>query len=214
MNYTWQKSLDGQSSLAEVKVQDPFNRRNDYSRSSWDVPHVFNFAYVYELPFGRNRQYGGNWSKAMDLVAGGWAVEGITRLEAGPPINVQTRRDISNTGRHRQRPNLVGDPNNGPKTPDEWFNTAAFVDASPFTFGNAGNYITNADGIVLFDVAVRKDFNISEGHTLEFRTEFFNLPNHTNFGLPQERSDRGDYARVGSQNGNPRQIQFGLRYRF
>jgi len=214
MNYTWQKALDGQSSLAEVKVQDPFNRRADYSRSSWDVPHVFNFAYVYELPFGRNRQFGGDWSKAMDLVAGGWAIEGITRLEAGPPINVQTRRDISNTGRHRQRPNLIGNPNNGPKTPDEWFNTSAFEDAAPFTFGNAGAYITNADGVVSFDIAVRKEFAINERHRLEFRGEFFNLPNHTNFGLPQERMDRGDYGRIGGQSTNPRQIQFGLRYRF
>ena len=141
-------------------------------------------------------------------------MEGITRLEAGPPINVQTRRDISNTGRHRQRPDLVGDPNNGPRTVDEWFNTGAFRQAEQFTFGDAGAYITNADGVVLFDVAVRKDFPINERHLIEFRTEFFNLPNHANFGLPQERMDRGDYGRIGSQNGNPRQIQFGLRYRF
>jgi len=70
-NYTWQKSLDGQSSLSEVKVQNPFDRRQDYSRSSWDINHVFNFAYVYELPFGKGRKFGANWAKAADLFLGG-----------------------------------------------------------------------------------------------------------------------------------------------
>jgi len=214
MNYTWQKALDGQSSLAEVKVQDPFNRRNDYSRSSWDTRQVFNFAYVYELPFGRGRQFGGNWSKAMDLVAGGWAVEGITRLETGPPVNIRNGRDIANTGRSQQRPNLVGDPNSGPRTPDEWFNTSAFELPEAFTFGNAGAYITDADGIVSFDVAVRKEFPINERHRLEFRGEFFNIPNHTNFGLAGEFVTRGSYGTITSQSTNPRQIQLGLRYRF
>ena len=148
------------------------------------------------------------------MIAGGWSLEGITRLETAPPINVQTRRDISNTGRHRQRPNLIGNPNNGPKTVDEWFNTSAFEDAPLYQFGNAGNYITDADGLVSFDVAVQKIFNIAEGHSVEFRTEFFNLPNTVNFGLPQERMDRGSFGQISSQNGDPRQIQFALRYRF
>ena len=214
MNYTWQKALDGQSSLAEVKVQDPFNRRADYSRSSWDTRQAFNFSYVYELPFGKNRKFGSGWSGAADMIAGGWSLEGITRLETAPPINVQTRKDISNTGRHRQRPNLLGNPNNGPKTVDEWFNTSAFENAPLYQFGNAGNYITDADGLVSFDVAIQKVFNIAERHSIEFRTEFFNLPNAVNFGLPQERMDRGSFGQISSQNGDPRQIQFALRYRF
>ncbi len=214
MNYTWQKALDGQSSLAEVKVQDPFNRHLDYSRSSWDTRQVFNFAYVYELPFGRGRAMGGDWNKALDLIAGGWSLEGITRLETGPPVNVRLNQDVANTGRSRQRPNLVGDPNNGPKTPDAWFNEGAFEIPQEFTFGNAGAYITDADGIVSFDVAVQKAFPINERHSIEFRTEFFNLPNHVNFGLPEERLQRGNTNRITGQSTNPRQIQLGLRWRF
>jgi hypothetical protein len=84
-NYTFQKALDGQSSLAEVKVQNPFDRRRDYSRSSWDINHVFNFSYVYELPFGKGRKLGGDWGKAGELLLGGWTLQGITRLESGPP---------------------------------------------------------------------------------------------------------------------------------
>ena len=214
MNYTWQKALDGQSSLSEVKVQDPFNRKLDYSRSSWDVRHVFNFAYVYELPFGKGRQFGSDWSKALDLVAGGWSLEGIFRLESGPPIFIWSGRDIANTGRSRQRMNLVGNPNSGPKTVEQWFNLDAFALPDEFTFGNAGQYITDGDGVVGIDVAVQKQFRISEGHSLELRSEFFNLPNHTNFDRPQGRLNRGDRGEIRQANGNPRQIQFALRYRF
>jgi carboxypeptidase family protein len=213
-NYTWQKSLDGQSSLAEVKVQNPFDRRQDYSRSSWDINHVFNFSYVYELPFGKGRKFGANWAKAANFLIGGWTLQGITRLESGPPINVTSGQDIANTGRSSQRPNLVGDPNAGPKTPDEWFNTKAFVLPPQYTFGTAGAFITNADGIVGIDMALEKKFPIREGHALEFKTEFFNIPNTVNFGDPQGAMNNANFGKITSQRTNPRQIQFSLRYRF
>ncbi len=214
-NYTWQKSLDGQSSLAESgKTQNPFNRRADYSRSSWDINHVFNFAYVYELPFGNGRKFGAKYGKAFDLFFGGWAFQGINRFESGPPILVTTGQDIANTGRSSQRPNLVGDPNSGPKTPDEWFNTRAFVRPAQYTFGNAGANITNADGIIVIDMALEKQFPIREGHALEFKTEFFNVPNVVNFGDPVGAMNNANFGRITSQRTNPRQIQFSLRYRF
>jgi hypothetical protein len=214
-NYTWQKSLDGQSSLAEsTKTQDPFNRRADYSRSTWDINHVFNFAYLYELPFGKGRKWGANWAKASDLVLGGWSVEGITRLETGPPFNVSLGIDRANTGRSTQRPNLVGDPNAGPTTVDQWFNTAAFAMPAEYTFGNAGAYITNADGLVSIDMALAKNFPIRGSHALEFRTEFFNVPNTVNFSDPIGAMNNASFGRITSQRTPPRQIQFSLRYRF
>lgn len=214
LNYTWQKALDGQSSLAEVKVQNPFDRRQDYSRSSWDINHVFNFSYLYELPFGKGRKWGASWGTATDLLLGGWALEGITRLESGPPLLISTGVDRANTGRSTQRPDLVGDPNDGPKTPDEWFNTKAFVLPALYTFGTAGPYITNADGIIGVDVAVDKKFRIREGHNIEFRTEFFNVSNTVNFGDPTVAMNNATFGKITSQRTPPRQIQFGLRYRF
>ncbi len=214
MNYTWQKALDGQSSLAEVKVQNPFDRRLDYSRSSWDTRQVFNFSYVYELPFGRGKPLGANISPGLNAVLGGWSLEGITRLETGPPLNIQLGQDIANTGRSRQRPNLVGNPNSGPKDPDAWFNAGAFAVPADYTFGTAGAYITDADGIVSFDVTLAKMIRFGESQGVEFRVEFYNLPNHVNFGLPQERMNRGNFNRITSQSTNPRQVQLSLRYNF
>ncbi|MEZ5354889.1 MAG: carboxypeptidase-like regulatory domain-containing protein [Bryobacteraceae bacterium] len=215
MNYTWQKSLDNQSSLAEnQKTQDPFNRRADWSRSSWDINHVFVFSYVYELPFGRGRQFGGTMSRAADALVGGWSLEGIARLETGPPFMVFTNQDIANTGRKTQRVNLVGDPNAGPKTAEQWFNTGAFAKPAPFTFGNASPYITNADGIVSLDIAAQKVFRVNERHAFELRGEFFNFPNTVSFADPQGNLNNSAYGRVSGQRVSSRQIQLGLRYRF
>ncbi len=214
INYTWQKALDGQSSLAEWKIQNPFDLRADYSRSSWDVRQVFNFSYVYEIPIGKGRAFGSGMSAAADAVIGGWSLEGITRLESGPPVNVVDRRDISNTGRHTQRPNLVGNPNTGPKTPDAWLNASAFEAAAPYTFGNAGNYIADADGIVSIDIAIQKQFRVSESNTIELRAEVFNVPNHANFNWPNGNFNRANFNTVTATSTSPRQIQLGLRWRF
>ncbi|MEZ5354890.1 MAG: carboxypeptidase-like regulatory domain-containing protein [Bryobacteraceae bacterium] len=216
MNYTWQKSLDNQSSLAEnQKTQDPFNRRADWSRSSWDINHVFVFSYVFELPFGRGRKFGGGMSRAADLIVGGWSLEGIARLESGPPFMVSIGQDIANTGRKTQRVNLVGDPNAGPKTAEQWFNTSAFARPAAFTFGNASPYITNADRITSLDIAAQKVFRVTERHQFEFRAEFFNFPNTVNFGDPAgDMNNVGSFGRISGQRTDPRQIQFGLRYRF
>ncbi len=215
MNYSWQKSLDNQSSLAEnQKTEDPFNRRRDWSRSSWDINHVFVFSYVYELPWGRGRALGGNMSRLADAFVGGWSLEGIARLESGPPFMVFTSEDIANTGRKTQRVNLVGDPNNGPKTPEQWFNTGAFVRPPLYQFGNASPYITNADGIVGLDAALQKSFTITERQRLEFRAEFFNFPNAVSFSDPQGNINNGAFGQISGQRVPSRQIQFSLRYRF
>ena len=215
MNYSWQKSLDNQSSLAESgKTEDPFNRRRDWSRSSWDINHVFVFSYVYELPFGRGRQFGGGMSRAADALVGGWSLEGITRVETGPPIMVSTSEDIANTGRKTQRLNLVGNPNDGPKTAEKFFNTSAFVRPPLYQFGNASPNITNADRILSLDFTLHKAFKITERHALEFRSEVFNLTNTTSFGDPVGNINSGDFGRVNGQRVASRQIQLSLRYRF
>jgi hypothetical protein len=95
-NYTWGKCMDNQSSLAEGKYQDIFNLRADWSRCSYDIAHAFKLGYVYDLPFGRGRTFGGDWNRFVDGVLGGWAVEGIVH---GSPA----RRRTSARARPRER---------------------------------------------------------------------------------------------------------------
>lgn len=212
-NYTWARAMDDQSSLAEWKTQDMYNKRADYSRSSFDVRHMFQLAYIYELPFGKGRKFGGSWNGVTNFILGGWAVEGITRIQTGAPINVLTGQDRASVGRTYQRPNLIRDPNKGAKTPDEWFDAGAFELPPRFQFGNAGAYIVEADGRHIWDVALHKVFFIREDHRLEFRSEFFNMPNMIQLGNPNGNFSSSAFGQVRSAT-DARQIQFGLRYAF
>ena len=91
---------------------------------------------------------------------------------------------------------------------------SAFNMPAQYTFGNAAPNITNADGIIGIDMALEKKFAINERHAVEFRTEFFNMPNTVNFGDPTGNMNSGNYNKITTQRTSPRQIQFGLRYRF
>lgn len=218
MNYTWSKAMDEQSSLAEWKTQDPFNIRNDWSRSSWDLQHVFQIAYQWDVPIGRGRKYGANWSAAADAVLGGWALEGFTRFNSGPPVNVRTGRDVANVGRSYQRPDVTCDPNSGPRTAEQWYNVDCFQLPAQYMYGNAGAFIVEAQGISAWDISVAKQFPITEGHRVILRGEFFNAFNATNFRKPGNRIydtfTAGNVGQVSSLQVDPRQIQFVLRYEF
>jgi hypothetical protein len=214
MNYTWSKAMDEQSSLAEWKAQDPFNIRNDWSRSSWDLKHVFQIAYQWELPFGRGRRWGGGWSGAADAILGGWAFEGYTRFNTGPPQNLLSGQDIANVGRTYQRPDVTCNPNDGPRTAEQWFNTSCFQNPKPFTYGNAGAYIVQADGITSWDMSLAKHFSVKEQQRVIFRAEFFNAFNNVTFGRPGNNFSSSARGQVTTLQVDPRQIQFALRYEF
>ena len=213
VNYTWSRSMDYQSSLAETKTQNPYNRAADYSRSSWDLRHVFQFAYVYELPLGRGRQVGGDMPRALDLVIGGWSLEGIARFQTGGPVNVTIGQDRANIGSSTQRPDVLRNPNNGPRTPEQWFDTSAFQMPAIYTFGNAGAFLVDSDGRHNFDVSVAKSFKTFEKHALSLRGEFFNLTNSVSMNDPTGSLTSATFGRVSGATA-ARQIQLGLRYSF
>lgn len=217
-NYTWGKCMDDQSSLAEGKYQNIMNLRADWSRCSYDITHAFKVGYVYDLPFGRGRQFGGNWNRFTDALLGGWALEGIIQVQSGTPSNVRTGGDRANVGKTNERPDVLRNPNlpTDQRTVDRWFDTSAFVLPAQYTFGNAGAYLVHDDGRQIFDLSIAKRFRVVEEHTLEFRGEFFNFPNHPNFGAPGS----GGYVLgtptfgVISSTTPARQIQLALRYAF
>lgn len=215
-NYTWGKVMDDQSSLPEGRYQDIYNRRADWARASYDIKHAFKVGYVYDMPFGRGRSFGGGWNRGVDAILGGWALEGIVQIQTGAPRNVRTGVDRANVGSTRERPNVSRNPNlpKDQRTVQRWFDTAAFSYPEPFTWGNAGSNIIEEDGRQVFDVSVAKKFALFEGHSLEFRTEFFNLPNHVNFTMPSSVSlNSSTFGQITSATA-ARQIQLALRYSF
>jgi hypothetical protein len=213
-NYTWGKVLDYQSSLAEWKTQDPLNIRADYSRASIDVRHVVNVSYLYDLPFGRGKRFGSGWNSVANAVLGNWSVDGFFRAQTGRPYNVTLGRDGANIGRSYQRPDVLRNPNEGPKIAEQWFDRSAFVSPAPFTFGSAGAFIVEGDGRHNYDISIgKKFFPRGERQNIEFRAEMFNLSNTTKFGDPVTNFSASNFGTVNSRTA-ARQIQFALRYSF
>ncbi len=213
-NYTWGRAMTNSSSLAEATVQNPYNLKQEWSRASIDLRHIFQLSYVYELPFGHSKRFGANWNGVTNAFLGGWSAEGITRAQTGAPLNPRINQDRANVGRTYQRPDATGiDPNNGPQTPDQWFNVSAFALPAPFTYGSSGAFVINAPGRYNWDLAMQKEFHIFETQSLQFRAEAFNLPNSVSMGDPDTTFDGNHFGQITTAT-PARIIQFALRYSF
>ncbi|PWT81379.1 MAG: TonB-dependent receptor [Acidobacteria bacterium] len=191
--------------------------------ASFDVRHRFTASYIYELPFGQGKSFLGGASGALQQVVGGWQIAGITTVSTGNWFTPQDSNGSFANSDGLQMPDVVADPNNSPHClPGTFFNTCAFVDPPLGSFGDAGRNSVRGPGFQVWDFSVFKMFRVSERTRLEFRTEFFNIPNHTNFLLSKSGPQEGNSSTVlgASQFGfltaarPPRQIQFSLKLSF
>ena len=147
-------------------------------------------------------------------------MSGALTVQSGPPYSVLAGQDNSLTGIGADFADVSGgisraarqDPGRDPVR--EWFNTRAFTQNATGTFGNAGRNIVIGPGLANLDFALSKNFIVYHESRIQFRTEFFNLFNHTNLNPP--RSDRltsGTYGRITSAF-DPRILQFALKWNF
>ena len=220
--YTYAHSIDNGSSSfggggnSPDNAQNPLNHRADRGNSRQDVRHRYVISYIYELPFGNGRRFGTAVTGFLNQLIGGWQIAGITTFQTGLNNSGRVRQDRCNCDRAgRMRPDATGQPQRlDNPTPDRYFNTDAFVLPAEFTFGNSGRGVIAMPGINNFDFSIQKNLFITEGHKLQFRSEFFNTFNHTQFGQPNTDVDRTNYGRISSLLVPARQIQLGLRYEF
>ena len=224
----------------------------EYGNSDFDVRNRFVLNSIYELPLGHGKRFMGNAAGITNQVVGGWQIANILSISSGNWYTVlDSNANFANAdggaGGVSQRPDLVGDPNRAGivpgntttpgcqtlvsqggaapdkiHTPTAWFNTCAFGDPPQGSFGNVGRNTIQAPGYKTWDFSAFKFFHTSEKTDLEFRAEFFNLPNHTNFLFANSGPQNGNNATIlGTQQfGNltaarpPRQIQFALKFSF
>jgi hypothetical protein len=233
-SYTWSKSIDtGTEIRAGGTAQQTINNWNldgeNRGRSNFDMRHRFVSSLVYELPYGKGKQYGSS-GNALTWILGNWQLNSIVSLNTGLPFTIVSGVDTPNSGVGSVvRPDVVAGANVKPGTQiaDRWFDVAAFRNApdcrnaavfaalqSPLVcFGNSGRNIFSAPGLVNFDLALLKAFVIREGHQLQFRTEIFNAFNTPALGFPVSNLSSATVGRIFSA-GASRQIQFSLRYSF
>ncbi len=224
-SYTYAKSLDDASSFFSSAgdpnfPQNSFNVAAERGRSNFDVRQRLSVSYSYDLPLGRGRAFLNDQGWLSSFLAG-WQTYGIVTLQTGRPFTVALLPEIdnSNTGRSilgfgaNDRPNLVGDPNLSARTPDQWFNTAAFTFPPRGSFGNAGRNILDGPGFQNVNASLVKNAGLRENLNLQLRAEFFNLFNHPNFDLPDNFLGSPTFGRIRSAQ-SPRRIQFGVKLLF
>jgi len=233
-SYTYSKSIDDASSFnmtgSAAKpvagendlAQDPFNLAAERGLSLFDARHRFVFSYQWELPFWRQPHA---W---YQYVLGGWQLNGIATLMSGTPFTVFDSHDNSVqgsapeiTGFSANRPNIVAgqDPNSGPRSKNAWLNANAFQAIvqdpnSPVQqFGSAGRNIAIGPGYADWDFSAFKNIRITEGKELQFRAEFFNFLNHTNYRLPDSDISSPTFNHILDAQ-PPRLVQFALKFMF
>ena len=189
-SYTWSHALDDASSasLGSQNAGD-FRFQNDpileYGNADFDVRQRFVISYAYDLPFGKDKAFGGSASGVWNQIIGNWQIAGITLATTGnwyTPTDIATNLSTSDGGGEvasAARPNVVGNPNGHPCVPGTLFNTCAFATNTVIgSFGDAGRNIIQGPGVQNWDISIFKFFPISEQKRLEFRAEFFNAFNH------------------------------------
>jgi hypothetical protein len=180
-SYAYSKTI----SLGDTAgVQDQQDWMADKSVSSLDMTQHFVGSAVYELPFGRGRQFGSNWNRFTNGVLGGWSFAPIFTVDTGMPLNITVNGNPSNTGSGVDRPNVVGNWHLANPSVGEWFNTAAFVANAPYTYGDAGRNIIRGPGLIDLDLALHKSFRITERVSAQLRVESFNATNTPALGAP------------------------------
>jgi len=223
-NYTWSRSIDDLASRnergygARSAFANYYDRGADRGLSGNHISQRLVWSSVYELPFGKGKALRVG-SGLLDQILGGWSTGFIANLLTGPPLGAVDAVDGTNSFAAAQRPNVVGNPQlpaNRTKAEklERWFNTAAFAQPAPFTFGNAGRTFGYGPGAIIMDLSVIKEFRLVENHRLQFRTEMMNFVNHANFDVPQLALGQANFGRISAVAFDPRIIQFGLHYSF
>jgi hypothetical protein len=227
--YTWSKSIDQASSFEAIL--NPIDPRRSRSLSQFDARHRFVLSYVWELP---TPKYSGFTGK----IANGWDLSGIVTVQSGFPIRITSQDDIEEMNSFDFE--LPGEPNmtapfhtanprhqqfcaNGTsqatgdcQTGFYWFDPNLFTNATvaPGTFGNAPRTICCGPGIGEWDFAIHKTTAVTESKRVEFRAEFFNVLNHTQFLNPDGNiTDGSDFGRIKRARA-PRQLQLALKFLF
>jgi hypothetical protein len=210
-SYTFAKAIDG-GSLIDDQLRDIRNARLNKGRANFDIRRRAVMSGTWELPFGPGKRHLS--SGALGQIIGGWQVNAIVSMRSGFPFSVGANGDVCNCGAGGQLAQLVGDPLSGfERSRLKWFNTAAFANPAPGTFGTSGRNIIEGPGEALVDFSAFKQFSLTERANLLFRAEFFNLFNRVNFGQPGTAVGTTNYGIIQSA-GDPRIVQFGLKLRF
>ena len=228
-SFTWgraigdsEQALEYYAGYVQANPQNIHNLGAEAGPSSFDVHFNNVTSVVYEIPFGKGRKFGAGMNPVIDAVLGGWELNTINTAHTGTPLSVYYTPPTANAvsglsndyrGEPFLRPNVSGSSTSQSKS--QLINTyfAGYTFSIPpanAPFGNLGRNAFRSLGLEQWDMAVDKTFRVSEFAKIQFRSEFFNLPNHTNFGIPNTNYGATAFGTIRSTY-PARQIQFALK---
>jgi hypothetical protein len=230
ISYWYSKSLDDLSSMnlagassqplagANDLAQNPFNLDAEHGPSLFDARHRVVASGSWQIRVPKTS------AAFVRQVFGDWQFNLIASHNSPTPFTVYDSTNVSLqansppiSGIPASRPNLIGNPNNGPHTVADWISASAFQRLNPVTqagqFGNEGRDVVRGPAFTNFDASLIRNFRFRETTTLEFRAESFNIANHANFGLPVADLNSPSFGQILSANA-PRLMQFALKLMF
>jgi hypothetical protein len=226
-SFTWSKVMDNASGHLETANGDNsrlnyYNQRGERGVGGYNQPLANTTTLVYDLPYGKGRKFGGSANPVLQGILGGWRSTLINTMSSGLPVNLTygpaSRYSVS--GLPTYRPNVVGDPMapEASRSIDNYFNlNTVVIPVDPFSpnpFGNAARNSVRSYALYQADVGLHKEFPLwSEKKKLEFRSEFFNILNKTNFQAPNSSRSSSAFGTIRSAF-PARIIQMALRFSF
>jgi hypothetical protein len=220
--YTYSKAID-QATYSDW-TEFSWNAASVFDRNrasaSHNVPHNFQFGFVYELPFGPDKPWATEGTSAAIL--GGWQLNGIFSAYQGRQFTLTASDASLNMPGNQQTPDQIKDNVEiFGKVGDDgtYFDTTAFARVTDVRFGNVGRNTMRGPGVVNLDASLFRNFRLSPGLQLQVRIEAFNVTNTPHFNNPNGSVNSSNFGRVLSTstadvNGRSRQFRFGVRVQF
>lgn len=231
LNYTWSHSIDNQSSVVNTVSGGLLCDITDLNRcrgdSDFDIRHLFNANYIWDIPFGRGRAFGSDMPKWLDAVIGGFTLSGIVGARSGLAINSSASVNGSFPVSYlvSSPAILIGDRSAfKANIREEGGGIQFFADPEAAQdalrlprHGEIGSRnIFRSPSYVSFDMGLSKKFTMpwSEGHQLTLRVDAFNVFNRNSFSVPNLAFESSTFGRITSSLSSPRELQFAVRYDF
>jgi hypothetical protein len=216
-NYTWAKDLsdapDFRSPMFEASIPQDNNDLAAERGPACDIRHRFAVSAVYNIPF---------WDRSgvIRAVSKDWHLSTVYQVQTGFPFTISVFGDTANSGtvlgENPIRANLTGQPifTSGTHTAARWFNTKAFAAPPAYTFGDVGRNSVYGPGLQTLDLAVVRDFSLTERAKFQFRGEFFNTLNHTNLATPDRFANTPQFGTITETTTPGREVQLSARASF
>jgi hypothetical protein len=192
-SYVWSHFLSDNDSAGwgshggAQQIQNSFSPAANYGNSNFDIRNAFKGYAIYELPFGRNKQFLNN-STLLDAVVGGWQLSTTVIVQSGQPftaVMASGTNSYSLAGNNFSWfPNVIGNPKLSNRSPNQWFNEAAFAAPTPGTFGNERRNQLTGPALERVNLSLGKTFAFTEGIRVQIRADANNAFNHPGFSLP------------------------------